>query len=137
MMHLGLTRTAREATVSLGALLLVLPAVVFLLAALLRMLQPVQHQPAATAAAVMAVFAGTPRPVLRVLLLLCPLVALIVAAADQRRRWSDDPAWREDVWALAGACGRVLRRPLAVATVLALLASAGWLALVVMHAITG
>ncbi|HEV2357494.1 MAG TPA: hypothetical protein VGZ23_07785, partial [bacterium] len=60
-----------------------------------------------------------------------------VAAADQRRRWSDDPAWREDVWALAGACGRVLRWPLAVATVLALLASAGWLALVVMHAITG
>ncbi len=44
------------------ALILVLPALVFLAAATGRLLQPVQHQPAATAEAIFRGFAALPRP---------------------------------------------------------------------------
>jgi len=135
MVRSGAAR-AGDALAALLPLALVLPAVVFFLAAAFRLMQPVQHQPAATAVVIVSVYAALPRPVLGVLLLVCPLLAFAVAAADQWRRWRHDVSWRSDVQLLAVACGRVLRRPLPVAGALALLASAAWLALVVMHAIT-
>ena len=119
------------------ALALVLPAVIFVAAAMLRLLQPVQHQPAATADALFRLFAGAPRGVKLAVVLLGPAAGFVLAALDQYLRWRRDPSWRSAVLGLAAACRLVIARPLAVLSALALLAAAGWLAFVVVHLILG
>jgi hypothetical protein len=119
--------------------LLVLPALVFLAAATLRLLQPVQHQPAATAEAIVRGFAKLFKPVgMRlVVFLMAPLLAFALAAYDQWLRWRRDETWRVAALALAAAFGRVVGGPLAVVGALALLGSALWLTLLVVHGIFG
>ncbi len=119
------------------ALVLILPALVFLAAATGRLLQPVQHQPAATAEAIFRGFAALPKPLGFMILLIGPLCAFVLAAVDQWLRWRRDERWRAAVLALAAACGRVAARPLAVMSAAALLGGALWLALVVVHVIIG
>jgi len=119
------------------ALGLVLPPLVLLIALFLRVAQPIQYEPAATAHAFVQFFGGLPRWLMFALLIVGPIAALALAGTDQWHRWQHDPAWRSDVTMLAEASHRILRRPRAVMTALALLGSALWLALVVMHAIAG
>lgn len=119
------------------ALGLTVPPLVFLAALFLRAVQPVQHEPAATAYAVLGVFHGLPRAALVGLLVVAPVAALLLAAGDQWWRWRHDAAWRTDVALLAVACLRLFRSPLAVLSALALLGSALWLVLLVDHLIAG
>jgi hypothetical protein len=130
-------RAAVHPAVAPTALVLVLPAAIFFAAAALRLLQPVQHQPAATADALFRLFAELPRGVKLTVMLLAPAAGFVLAAMDQYLRWRRDPSWRSAVLGLAAACGPVIVRPLAVMSALALLGAAGWFAFVVVHAIAG
>jgi len=111
---------------------------IFLAALFLRALQPIQHEPAATADAIARWFGGFSVPLRVAAFVACPVVAFLLAAADQWRRLAGDPAWRADLGDLAHAAWRTLfRHPLAILSALALLASALILALLVGHAIVG
>ena len=129
--------TAVHPAVAPLSLILVLPAAVFFAAAALRLLQPVQHMPAAAADAYFHVFARMPREAKLGVLVLAPALSLILAVVDQCLRWRRDAAWRSAVLGLAAACRPVIVRPFAVMSALALLAAALWCAFVVMHAIAG
>jgi hypothetical protein len=119
------------------ALVLVLPAAIFFMAAALRQLQPVQHQPAAAADAYFRLFVQMSRSVKLAVLLLGPAAALVLAGIDQYLRWRRDPSWRSAVLGVAAACRPLIVRPLAIMSALALLVAAVWLAFVVVHAIAG
>jgi hypothetical protein len=119
------------------SLILVVPAAVFFAAAALRLLQPVQHLPAAAADAYFQLFVRMPRDAKLVVLVLAPALSLLIAGLDQCLRWRRDPAWRSAVLGLAAACRPVIVRPFAVMSALALLVAAIWFAFIVTHAIAG
>jgi len=119
------------------ALLLVVPAAVFFAAAALRLLQPVQHLPAAAADAYFQLFVRMPRDAKLVVLVLAPALSLLLAGVDQLVLWRRDSAWRSAVLGLAAACRPVIVRPFAVMSALALLAAAIWFTFIVVHAIAG
>jgi hypothetical protein len=119
------------------SLVLVLPAAGFFAAAALRLLQPVQHMPAAAADVYLHVFARMPRDAKLGVLVAAPALSLVLAVVDQRLRWRRDAAWRSAVLGLAAACRPVIVRPFAVMSALALLAAAVWFAFILMHAIAG
>ncbi len=130
--------TAERPAIALASFMLVIPMGMFLTALFLRALQPIQHEPAATADAIARWFGGFSAPVRVAAFVACPVVAFVLAAADQWRRLAGDPAWRANLGDLAGAAERtLLRHPLAILSALALLASALILALLIGHAIIG
>lgn len=129
--------SAGSAAAAVLAFVSVAPAVMLFTAAVLRLLQPVQHEPAATANAVVRFFGALSRPSLGAIVVLGPLFAFFVAVMDQRGRWKNDSPWRTDIEALGQACGRVLRRPFAVLSAIALLSSVLILAFIIGHAIAG
>jgi hypothetical protein len=134
----GITmRTRVPALASLLAVLLVLPAVTFLTAAMVRSMQPVQYQPAHAAQAVFDAFATLPASAVWLLLGLAPLFALGLALLAAWRRLRDDPAVRDDVAAFVEGWRRILHQPALVLAGLALIASLGVLAFAVTHAIAG
>jgi hypothetical protein len=130
-------RTRSPALVSLLAVVLVLPAVTFLTAALVRSLQPTEYQPARAAQTIFDAFAALPPSAVWLLLGLAPLAALGLAVFAAWRRLRDDPAAREDVSAFVNGWRRILRQPALVLAGLAFIASAGVLAFVISHAIAG
>ncbi len=130
-------RTRTPAFASLFAVVLVLPAVTFLTAALVRGLQPPQYQPAQAAQAVFAAFAALPASAVWLVLGLAPLLSLVVASAVVARRLRTDAAARDDVAAFLSGCRRLLGQPALIVAALAIAASAGVLAFAVVHAIAG
>lgn len=136
--HGGLPMRARAVTLaSLLSFALVLPAVAFFGAALIRGMQPGVHEPARTAQAVVDAFAQLPGDAHWILILLAPVVAAVLAAAVITVRLATDATARADVAALGAGLRRVARQPALVIAVLALLASLGTIAFVVDHAIAG
>jgi len=117
--------------------LLVLPAVTFLTAAMVRGLQPTEYQPAHAAQVIFDSFAALPAAAVWLLLGLAPLVALVLAVLVAWRRLRHDPAAREDLAAFADGWRRVLHQPALVLAAFAFIASAGVLAFAVTHAIAG
>ncbi len=130
-------RTRTPALVSILAILLVLPAVTFLSAALIRGLQPPQYQPAHAAQVIFDAFAALPSGAVWLLLGLAPLVALALAAIVAWSRLREDGAAREDLAAFIEGWRRILRQPALVLAAVAFVASAGVLAFAVVHAIAG
>jgi len=130
-------RTRTPALASIVAILLVLPAVTFLTAALVRSLQPTEYQPARAAQAVFDAFAALPAAAIWLLLGLAPLLALALAVAVAWRRLRDDAAARDDLAAFAAGWRRILHQPALVLAAIAAIASVGVLAFAVIHAIAG
>jgi len=130
-------RTRTSVLGSILAVVLVLPAVTFLTAAMVRSLQPTAYQPARAAQAVFDAFAALPVSAVWLLLGLAPLVALTIAVAVAWHRLRTDPVAREDTAAFIAGWRRILRQPALVLAALAFVASAGVLAVAVVHAIAG
>ncbi|HYM84052.1 MAG TPA: hypothetical protein VEY67_07880 [Candidatus Dormibacteraeota bacterium] len=130
-------RTRTPALVSLLALLLVLPAVTFLAAAMVRVMQPTQYQPAHAAQQVFDAFSALPAGSGLVLLGALPLVALGLSALVAWQRLRADATAREDVAAFVAGVRRILHQPALVVAALAFVASAAVLAFAIDHAIAG
>jgi hypothetical protein len=113
--------------------LMVLPAMVFLAAAVLRGLQPAQYQPAHISRIIWGWFAQMPLPVVAGLLIGLPGVVALVGCVTVLRSWRNDSALRQD----AGAALAILQRQAASCLlVTATLLAGAILMLVVSHLIT-
>ncbi len=117
------------------ALLAVLPAVVFLVAVVGRLQQPIANEPAHTFDAIVSWF-GTLGPAgLTLLLLVLPTAGMAVGAFVAWRTLREDPDLRSDLLVLGATFLRIGRRPVFVVPALAVLAGLGIVAAVVTHAI--
>jgi hypothetical protein len=120
---------------ALAGWLLVLPAVVFLAAGALRLLQPREFQPSRTAWIIFE-WAGTHVTHLdaAVIFLGLPMIALIAGCGTLLRAWRRKPVLRQD----AASAFVILRRQLvAICLVAAVLLAGGILTFVVDHLIVG
>jgi len=97
---------------TLVAVLAMMPIVVFLVATIGRLLQPVSHEPAGTEQRVYEWFVALPATSLTVLLFVLPAVAVILAATVVWQVWQRDPDLRADTSAAVVLLLRFLRRPL-------------------------
>jgi hypothetical protein len=122
---------------SLLAVLLVLPALTFLASAMVRLMQPTQHQPAHAAQVIFDAFTTLPAGWFYVLLWFAPVGALILSAVVVWRRLGSDAAARADVGALAQGLRRIAHQPALIAAAIAFVGSAGVLLFAVGHWITG
>src|SRR5487761_2099671 len=118
-----------------AATLLVLPALVLLASAAVRLMQPVQYQPARAADTIFNWFASIKAG--PVVLVLGPLLALVLGLVALWRRLADDGELRTDVGTFLAVSGRLLRRPALVAGVFAVLGSLAVLTFVLDHSIAG
>jgi hypothetical protein len=80
------------------ALVLVAPAVLFVLALFLRQWPPFDSEPARTAERVARWYASHPQFALWVLLLLLPLVAFVLGSSALLRTWDENPQLRDYAW---------------------------------------
>ena len=119
------------------AALAVVPATVFLVAAVGRQLQPVRYQPAASFERITEAYAALPSPLVVLLVAVLPLLALGLAILVLWRALSDDVTLRGDLRLLGQAVARLLTHPGVVLAALALLVALGWSAILVVHAIAG
>jgi hypothetical protein len=136
MNDLAIGRPLRLTVASLVAAVLVIPASVFFAALVATRLQPVEHEPAHTLGRILDAFAALPIPMVAVLLLVLPTVALILSAMVLLASWRSDAAVRRDVAALVGATRRMLVHPAFVLSALAFLAAFAVLGMVIGHLIT-
>jgi hypothetical protein len=124
-----------EITAALAAPLLVLPALVLLIAAALRLLQPKQYQPAAAANEIFGWFVSLRAGPL--VLIVGPLFALILGLFVLRRQFTIDERLRADTGLFLAVSGRLLRRPIFLSGALVALSSLAVLAFVATHALAG
>jgi hypothetical protein len=124
-----------ETAAAFAATLLVLPALVLLASAAVRLMQPVQYEPARTADAIVNWFASVHAG--QAVLEVGPFLALVIGAAALWRRLAHDSDVRNDVGTFLAVSGRLLRRPTVIAAVFAVLGSLAVLVFVVDHAIAG
>jgi hypothetical protein len=131
----AMTSRRIETVAALAATLLVLPAVVLLASAAVRLMQPVQYEPAHATDAIfnwfVAIHAGP------AVLGLGPILALVLGLLVLWRRLSSDADLRKDISTFLTVSGRPLRRPALVAGLFAVLGSLAVLLVVVDHAIAG
>lgn len=126
-----------QAAASLLAVLLVLPAVTFLAAAVVRLMQPQAHEPSRTAWAIFDFFITLPQGAVIAIMAIAPVLALVLGLAVTWRRLASDEDTRADVRALADGIRRVARHPSLVGAAFAAGASAIVLVVAVEHAIAG
>jgi hypothetical protein len=131
----AMTSRRVETTAALAATLLVLPAVVLLASAAVRLMQPVQYQPAHAADVIFNWFATLHAGPL--VLGVGPIIALALGLLALWRRLADDADLRTDVGTFLAVSGKLLRRPALVAGAFAVLASLAVLTFAVAHAIAG
>ena len=124
-----------ETAGAFAATLLVLPALVLLASAAVRLMQPTQYQPAHAADEIFNWFATLHAG--PAVLELGPILALGLGLLVLWRRLSSDADLRKDMGALLAVSGRLLRRPALVAGLFAVLGSLAVLLVVVDHAIAG
>ena len=129
--------TARrlENAAAIGAVLLVLPALILLGSAAVRGLQPPPYEPARTAGALFDWFASIGAG--QAILVIGPLLALVLGLLAVWRRLADDADLRSDVAIFVSTGGRLLRRPALIAGAVATLGSVAVLVFVLDHAIAG
>jgi hypothetical protein len=114
-------------------LLLIFPAVLFMIALFVRNLQPQQYEPAHTAQQIVNWYALRPRIGLWGLLIALPLAVLVTGCATLLRRWSYESELRQAAWQTIAT----LRTHLATVLVAgATLAAGGVLAIVALHVLT-
>ena len=126
-----------QAVASAIALLAILPALLFLAAALAASTQPIEHQPSTAAHQFLDWVAAQPTSVIAAMLLAGPILALVVGSVVLWRRMLADEALRGDVAILGGVLVRLARRPTVVVAIFAVMAAVGVLVLVVQHLIVG
>lgn len=115
-------------------LALIFPAMLFMSALFIRNLQPQQFEPAHTAERIVAWYAARTQVGLWLFLIAFPLAVLLIGCVSLVRSWRSEAALQAAAFECAGA----IRRHFAiVAVALASLASAGILAIVALHLITG
>ncbi len=131
----AMTPRRMETAATFAATLLVLPALVLLASAAVRLMQPVQYQPARAADTIVNWFATLHAGPL--VLGVGPILALVLGLVALWRRLADDGELRTDVGTFLAVSGRLLRRPTLVAGVFAVLGSLAVLAVIVDHAIAG
>ncbi len=90
-------RSRMQAIGSLVAFIAVLPAIVFVSAALVTSVQPTVHEPSRTARQLVDWMGAQPTPILAILLLLGPSLALVIGIAVLWRRLRADEALRSDL----------------------------------------
>jgi hypothetical protein len=76
-------------------LLLIFPAVLFMTALFVRNLQPLQYEPAHTAARIVTWYSGRPRIGLWGLLIALPLAVLVTGCSTLLRSWSNEIELRQ------------------------------------------
>lgn len=128
------SKTSRSLVV-VAEWLMIIPAAVFILAAILRLLQPSQYEPARTS---WMIFNWTTTHISQmgaaVLFLGLPAVAIILGSAILARNWRDDEVLRHDVKLALTICREhAAAGLLAVGTVMA----AAILVFAVVHVIAG
>ena len=84
--------------IAAGALALVGPAILFVVALFLSQVPPLGSQPARTAHRIVTWYAAHPQFSLWVLLLLLPFSALILGTAALVRTWADNPTLQHYTW---------------------------------------
>ena len=126
-----------QAVASAIALLAILPALLFLAAALAASTQPIEHQPSTAAHQFLDWVASQPTTVIAAMLLAGPIVALFFGGVVLWRRMLADEALRGDVAVLGGVLVRLARRPTVVVATFSVVAAVGVLFLVVQHLIVG
>jgi hypothetical protein len=122
---------------SLLAVLLVVPSLTFLAAAMVRLMQPTQYQPAHAAQVIFDAFVALPAGWSYVLLWFAPVVALALSGLVVWRRLTSDASTRADVSAFVEGLRRLARQPALVVAAVAFLGSAGVLLFAVGHLIAG
>lgn len=126
-------KTFRPALAALELTLLG-PAVLFMAALVVRSLQPLQFEPAHTAQRIVDWYAARTHLGLWIFLIGLPLFVLLTGYISLLRSWLSDPALR----ASAAACALTMRRHGAMLLLaLSTATSAGILAIVALHLITG
>jgi hypothetical protein len=131
----AMTSRRIDSVAAFAATLLVLPAVIVLASSVIRLMQPVQYQPAHAADAIVTWFVSINAGPM--VLVVAPILALLLGLLVVWRRLSSDPDLRADARLLVGVSGRLLRRPAVVAGALATVASLAVLVFVIDHAIAG
>ncbi len=127
----------RRLGLALLAVACVVPGTLFFMAAVGRLLQPVEHQPARTLEAIFEAYVGLPAGILAALVVVGPLVALVLGLYLVTAEWRTDPTLRQDAGVLATAAVRLVRRPaFAVGAAVSLVAGLVTIVLMV-HAIAG
>jgi hypothetical protein len=127
------TAASKLPVLAAGEWLMVLPAVVFFAAAVLRGLQPSQYEPARTSLIVFEWFAQVPHAVLALLLIGLLGIVVIVGCATVLRIWRKDQTLRND----ARSALAILRRRLdASLLTAATLLAAAILAVIAAHMVT-
>jgi cytochrome b561 len=124
--------TAKRALAA-AELLMVFPAALFLVAAVMRGLQPLQYEPARTAERILYWYAARPHFALGLVFIALPLVVFLSGCAWLWRNWGREARLREAVMQTLAA----IRAHLAILLVaIATVAAGGILAIVVGHLIT-
>jgi len=124
---------ARLPILAIAEWLMVLPAVVFLAAAVLRGLQPAQYEPAHTSGIIFAWFSQMPPTVVAGLLIGLPGLVALLGCVTVVRSWQKDSGLREDA---AAALAILQRQAAPCLLVTATLLAGAILTLVVSHVIT-
>ena len=126
-------RSARLPILAIAEWLMVLPAIVFLAAAVLRGLQPAQYEPAHTSGIIFAWFSQMPQSVVAGLLIGLPGVVALLGGVTVFRSWQRDSSLRQDTTA---ALAILQRQAAPCLVVTATLLAGAVLTLVVSHIIT-
>jgi hypothetical protein len=126
-------KSARLPILAIAEWLMVLPAIVFLAAGVLRGLQPAQYQPAHISGIILGWFAQMPLPVVAGLLIGLPGVVALVGCLAVFRSWQNDSGLRQDA---ATALAILQRQAAPCLLVTATLLAGAILTLVVSHLIT-
>ena len=123
----------KKFTIAATELVLIFPAVLFMIALFVRNLQPQQYEPAHTAQQIVNWYALRPRTGLWGLLIALPLAVLVTGCATLWRRWSNESELRDAAWRTI----ETLRIHLATVLIAgATLAAGSILAIVALHVVT-
>ena len=126
-------RSARLPILAIAEWLMVLPAIVFLAAGVLRGLQPAQYEPAHTSGIIFAWFSQMPQSVVAGLLIGLPGVVAFLGCVTVFRGWQKDSGLRQDA---AAALAILQRQAASCLLVTATLLAVAIVTLVVSHIIT-
>ena len=114
-------------------LLLVFPAVLFMISLVARSIQPRQYEPAHTAQRIVDWYAARPHMGLWVLMIALPMLVMVVGCITLARSWRRNEALRQAAWNTINS----LRAHLATFLILVATAMAGGiLAIVALHVLT-
>ncbi len=117
-------------TMAAAELLLIFPAALFMISLFVRNLQPLQYEPAHTAAQIVTWYAARPRIGLWLLLIALPFTVLVTGCFTLARRWSRDAQLRLAARNTASALRAHVGTALVAATALT---AGGVLAIVALH----